>query len=130
MKILLVEDDPLMIKMYKKKFEFEGFHVDVAENGEEGLGMLKRGQKPDVILLDVMMPGLSGFEVLERMKKENGLKPIPTYLLTNLTGSDEERRRAKALGAVDYLVKSDFTPQQLVEKLKEAVHSNQHGGEK
>ena len=117
MKVLLVEDDPLMIKMYRKKFEFEGFSVDVAENGQKGLEMLKI-QKPNVILLDVMMPGMSGFDVLETIKKDEQLKNIPTFLLTNLTGTEEERKRAIDLGAVDYLVKSDLTPQQLVEKVR------------
>jgi two-component system alkaline phosphatase synthesis response regulator PhoP len=120
--ILLVEDDQILVKMYQRKFEKEGFKVLSAFDGEEGLNTLKSAQpKPSIILLDVMLPKINGFAVLEKVKKEANFKDIPVILLTNLGGAQEDREKGKNLGAVDYLVKSDLTPNQVVEKVKEYI---------
>ena len=120
--ILLVEDDQILVKMYTRKFEKEGFKVLSAYDGQEGLTTLQAASsKPNIILLDVMLPKLNGFQLLEKIKQDPSVKEIPVVLLTNLGGAQEDRERGKALGAVDYLVKSDMTPAQIVEKVKGIV---------
>lgn len=117
--ILLVEDDQILIRMYTRKFENEGFKVLTAFDGQEGLDVLgKSSPKPNIILLDVMLPKINGFELLEKIKADATTKNIPVILLTNLGGGQEDREKGKKLGAADYLVKSDLTPAQIVEKVK------------
>ena len=118
-KILIVEDDPLISRMYETVFKFEGFDVDVARNGEEGLEHVRTG-KPKMILLDVMMPKMSGIEVLENLKANPSTKAIPVVVLTNLSGmSDAER--ALELGAVKFIVKSKNKPKEIVAQIKEVL---------
>src|SRR3989338_997720 len=119
-KILLVEDDPLMIRMYQRKLLNDGFDVDVAVNGEEGL-LKVRSFVPDLMLLDVMMPKLNGLQVLERMKSDPALAKIPVIILTNLGGSQEDIERGLELVAVAYLVKSAYRPDQVLSKVKEVL---------
>jgi len=120
--ILLVEDDQILVRMYTRKFEKEGFKVLAAFDGQAGLDELKKASpKPNVILLDVMLPKLDGFQVLEKIKSDPATKDIPVILLTNLGGAVEDRERGQKLGAADYLVKSDMTPAQVVEKIKAVV---------
>jgi len=120
--ILLVEDDQILIRMYTRKFEKEGFKVLTAYDGQAGLDALaKASPKPNIILLDVMLPKVNGFEVLGRVKTEEASKGIPVILLTNLGGGEEDRKKGMEMGAVDYLVKSDMTPAQIVEKVKALV---------
>ena len=114
--ILIIEDDPLLTKMYRTKFEMEGYDVIVAEDGQIGIDELTK-QVPDFIVLDLMMPRVSGIEVLERLKVSPVFKDIPVMVLTNMT-RDEERQRAVELGAVEFVLKADFTPTQVVEKIK------------
>lgn len=117
--ILLVEDDQILIRMYTRKFETEGFKVLTAFDGLAGWQTLQQtSPKPDVILLDIMLPKMNGFELLEKIKGEATFKDIPVILLTNLGGGQEDREKGKKLGAADYLVKSDLTPAQIVEKIK------------
>lgn len=117
--ILLVEDDQILIRMYTRKFENEGFKVLAAYDGGEGLKMLQESTpKPNIILLDVMLPKMNGFELLEKIKADQETKNIPVILLTNLGGGQEDREKGQKLGAADYLVKSDLTPAQIVEKVK------------
>jgi len=120
--ILLVEDDQILIRMYTRKFEKEGFKVLSAFDGEAGLAELKKASpKPNIILLDVMLPKLDGFQVLGKVKADPASKGIPVILLTNLGGGEEDRKRGQKLGAMDYLVKSDLTPAQIVEKVKSLI---------
>lgn len=117
--ILLVEDDPILIRMYTKKFEKEGYKVLSAMDGNSGLSSLQTAEpKPSIILLDVMLPGLNGFEILEKIKADEATKNIPVVLLTNLGGGEQDREKGQKLGAADYLVKSELTPSQIVEKVK------------
>jgi CheY-like chemotaxis protein len=116
MKILIVEDDPMVAKLYKTKLEMEGFEVIEAGEGQDGLQKLS--QNPHLILLDLMMPIMDGFEFLETIKKNQKYKNIPVIALTIL-GQDVDIQKAKRLGAVDYLVKTDLTPKQVVEKIRE-----------
>src|SRR3989344_6028291 len=98
-KILLTEDDPLMVRMYQRKLVNDGYEVDIASNGEEGLVKI-RSFRPDLVLLDIMMPKLNGLQVLERMKADPTISKIPVVILTNLGGSEEDIERGLGLGAV------------------------------
>ena len=116
--ILIVEDEETISSMYKVKLEeSEKFKVLIAIDGALGLEMAKKG-KPDIIVLDVILPQLDGFSVLEELKKSGSTKKIPVVMLTNL-GTDEDKSKGKKLGAVDYLVKADLTPAQVEEKIKQ-----------
>lgn len=116
--LFLVEDDPLMSRMYERAFKASGFDVKMAFDGEEAINTLKiTDSKPAIIVLDVMMPKKSGFDVLTFIKSENRLKNIPVVLLTNLSG-EQDAKKGLDLGAVEYLVKSNFTPKEIVDKVK------------
>jgi DNA-binding response OmpR family regulator len=118
-KILLVEDDPFLLNMYVTKFEMEGFSVVVADDGEKGVKSAVK-ELPDIILLDIMLPKMNGFEVLEKIKGADETKKIPVILLTNLSQKDEIEKAA-SLGAVDYLIKAHFMPSEVVEKIKKVL---------
>ena len=117
-KILLVEDDAILVEMYQAKFELEGHEVRVATNGEECLTVLKEF-RPELILLDILMPKLNGFHVLKEIKKQPEMRTIPVILLTNLGQAevDMNQELAKALGVNDYLIKSHHTPDEVVQKV-------------
>ncbi|OGF62276.1 hypothetical protein A2926_04270 [Candidatus Giovannonibacteria bacterium RIFCSPLOWO2_01_FULL_44_40] len=120
-KIFLVEDDPLMIRMYEKAFKLSGYEIEMAFDGEEAIAKLKTmDPRPTLVLLDIMMPKLSGFEVLKHIKQDPKLKAIPVVALTNLAGK-EDAEKALGLGAVLYLVKSQYDPKQIVDKVKEIL---------
>ncbi|MFA5025372.1 MAG: response regulator [Candidatus Shapirobacteria bacterium] len=118
-KILIVEDDPLMSRMYQKIFKFEGFEVDFAGNGEEGLEKI-RATKPTLVLLDIMMPKMNGLEVLEKVKLDPETKNIPIIMLTNLAGT-QDAEAALAKGAVKYIIKSENEPKTVVNMVKEIL---------
>jgi CheY-like chemotaxis protein len=115
--ILIVEDDPVLLKMYTEKFNFEGFRVLNAKDGEEALKVSTSGEKIDIILLDIMLPRMSGTDFLENLRKHKGGEDIPVVALTNLA-EEEEKQRALKLGVKEYLVKAMQTPEQVVEKIK------------
>lgn len=115
-KILLIEDDPDIQKMYTDKLTFEGFEVISAIDGQNGL-LLAKTQRPDLILLDIMLPrGMNGFDVLEEVRKDDDIKKTPVLVLTNL---DTEAKVAQKVGANDYLVKTNTELADLVEKINE-----------
>ena len=118
-KILVVEDDPMLSSMYKTKFEVDGFEVFIADNGVIGLELAKK-EKPDMVMLDVILPQLDGFSVLDGIKKDKATKDIPVIMLTNL-GTEEDKKKGQAMGALDYLVKASLTPGQVSEKIKKAL---------
>jgi CheY-like chemotaxis protein len=118
-KVLIVEDDPLISRMYQKIFTFEKFDVDVAANGEEALAKIS-GFNPELILLDVMMPKMNGLQVLEKLKSSDQTKNIPIVMLTNLAGQ-QDAETAIAKGAVKYIIKSEYEPKQVVEMVKEVL---------
>lgn len=115
--MLLIEDDPDQIALYQTKFNLEGLETIIAKNGTDGLASAKQN-KPQVILLDIVMQDLDGIEVLKRLKQESGTRDIPVLLFTNLT-KRELAAAGKKLGAVDYLIKTEFTPRQVAEKIKQ-----------
>lgn len=118
-KILIVEDDPLISRMYQKIFSFENYTVEVAENGEEALVKI-RSAKPTIVLLDVMMPKMNGLQVLEKLKSDPDTKAIPVIMLTNLAGQ-QDAEKALSLGAIKYIVKSQYEPKQIVDMVKEIL---------
>jgi two-component system phosphate regulon response regulator PhoB len=118
-KLLLVEDDALLIRLYQKKFAKDGHQVISARDGEEGLVAIEREQ-PDLVLLDIMMPKLSGIEMLERIKANPTTRAVPVIMLSNMSG-EEEQERALELGAVAYIVKSNSDPAQVAAKVKEIL---------
>lgn len=118
-KVLIVEDDPLMSRMYQKIFAFENYEVEFAANGEEGLEKIKT-IKPTIVILDVMMPKMNGFQVLEKVKLDPDTRNIPVVMLTNLAGQ-QDGEKALSMGAVKYIVKSEYEPKQIVEMVKEIL---------
>ena len=119
-KILLVEDDPFLLSMYNTKFELENFKVVTAEDGEKGLKLAIK-ELPDVILLDIMLPRMDGFEVLKALKADKKTSGIPVILLTNLS-QKEKVKEGLSLGANDYLIKAHFMPSEVVEKIKKLIN--------
>lgn len=118
-KILIIEDDPFLQSMYSTKFELENFYVSAASDGLEG--WKKTGtEMPDIILLDIMLPNMNGFEVLEKIKSDPKTKAIPVILLTNLNQKDDIQR-GMGLGAADYLIKAHFMPSEVVKKIKKVL---------
>ncbi|HEY6736776.1 MAG TPA: response regulator [Candidatus Saccharimonadia bacterium] len=118
-KVLIIEDDPLMSRMYQKIFTFEKYEVVMAGDGQQGLD-LARSEKPTLILLDVMMPKMNGFQVLEKLKADPDTKQIPVVMLTNLAG-EQDAETALAKGAVKYIVKSEYEPKQVADMVKEIL---------
>jgi len=115
--ILIVEDDKFLRELISKKLIGQGFKIDEAIDGEEGLKKLQE-IKPDLILLDLILPGLDGFDVLKRIKDDPKTASIPVLILSNLGQKDEIEKGLK-LGAVDFLVKAHFTPEEIVQKIKQ-----------
>lgn len=118
-KILIVEDEPFLSEMYQTKFESLGYAVLMAYNGEEGLAVMRK-EKPDLVLLDIIMPVMDGYEVLKVVRAEPQLKHTLIVIFSNL-GQDEEITKGMQLGADDYLVKSNLTPSELVAKVEKVL---------
>lgn len=116
-RILVVEDDGMLSIMYKTKFQADGYEVLTADNGVDALNLIKEGGV-DLVMLDIILPQMDGFSVLGEMKKDAKTKKIPVIMLTNLA-TDEDRQKGEKLGAADYLVKADLTPEQVSKKIKE-----------
>jgi len=114
-KILLVEDEKTMVNLLEKKLSREGYDVSVARDGEKGLKKLKK-VRPDLILLDIVMPKMDGFGVMEEIIKNKELKNIPIIIISN-SGQPVDLVRAKKLGAKDWLVKTEFDPQEVLDKV-------------
>lgn len=121
--VLLVDDDPLIQRMYQRKLTSDGYTVVTATNGEEALAQLLK-LKPDIILLDVMMPKMNGVETLKAVKGQDATKAIPVIILTNLGDNPADVENAKKLGALDYLVKSGIDLKSLSARVKKAVEGD------
>ncbi|OGF49606.1 hypothetical protein A3G55_02075 [Candidatus Giovannonibacteria bacterium RIFCSPLOWO2_12_FULL_44_25] len=115
-RILIVEDDKFLRDLIVQKLKREGFLTFEALDGEEGLKMVEE-KLPDLILLDLILPGLDGFEVLRRVKGDKQLSQIPVIVLSNL-GQKEDMDRALSGGAEDFMVKAHFTPNEIIAKIK------------
>jgi len=118
-KILIMEDEEIMINLLQKKLLKEGMEVLLARDGQEGLMMMEK-EKPDLVLLDIVMPKKGGFEVLEEISTREDLKKIPVIIISN-SGQPVELERAKKLGVRDWLIKIDFDPQEVIEKVVKQI---------
>jgi CheY-like chemotaxis protein len=118
-KILLIEDEEIMIDLLQRKLTKAGYEISVARDGEEGLKVMKEAT-PDLILLDIIMPKMGGFEVMEEMGKDPELKKIPVIVISN-SGQPVELDRAQKLGARDWLIKTEFDPQEVVDKIVKQI---------
>jgi len=127
-KILLVEDDQLLVRLYQKKFTKEGFEVVIANDGNEGV-VKAQNEQPDIILLDLMMPKATGYDMLQVLQGSPQLKNITVVVLTNLS-SDVEEGRARAMGATDYWVKANNPPDVVVDRVKELLSEGEGEAEK
>lgn len=118
-KVAIIEDDPLISQMYRMKFELEDFEVRTAANGRLGVQLVKEMQ-PDIILLDLRMPEMSGSEALAEIRQHEWGKYIPVLVLTNI-GEEEAPAELKELHIQSYIVKADLTPRQVVNRVKEVL---------
>ena len=118
-KILLVEDEPLLSNLLKQRLEKEGMEVVQAHDGQEALDFL-RATKPDLIILDIILPKVSGFEVLQFLQSDPQLEKAPVIIASNL-GQDTDMTKGKSLGAVQYFVKAKMSIEDLVGEVKKAV---------
>jgi len=117
--ILLVEDDPFLIDIYSTKLKDSGFSVEVASDGEQAFEKVK-AKKPDLVLLDIVLPKISGWEILRKIKSEADLKNLKIIILSNL-GQKEEVEKGMDLGVLKYLIKAHYTPSQVVEEIKKII---------
>ncbi len=114
-KILIIEDEELLLNLLKKKLEELNYEVFIAKDGIMGLKAIKENEL-DLILLDVVMPKMGGFELLEKMGEDETIKKIPVVIISN-SGQPVEIEKAKKLGASDWLIKTEFDPQEVVDKV-------------
>lgn len=124
LKIALVEDDEILSKVLMEELTECGFEVHQAYDGEKGIEVIK-SIKPNLVLLDVVMPKKNGFDVLEILKKEMDLKTIPVIMLT-MMGSDDDIKKGFQMGANDYIVKSQHAVGEIVEKVKNFFEKESH----
>ncbi len=118
-KILLVEDDPFLIDIYTTKLKEAGFSIEVAIDGEEAIRKIEE-KKPDLVVLDIVLPQMDGWTILREIKSEPKLKNLKVIILSNL-GQKEEVEKGMNLGAVKYLIKAHYTPSQVVEEIKKII---------
>jgi len=119
--ILLVEDDPFLSSILQLKLDKENFKTIRAADGEEALNLLtEQGIRPDLILLDLILPKKNGFEVLETIRQDPTLEKLPVVIISNL-GQPSDIDRGKALGVIDYFVKAKLSVDELVNKVKEEI---------
>lgn len=120
-KILLIEDDEMLINLYKEKLKISGFRVITAMDGKKAMIRIK--EQPDLILLDILMPEMNGFEVLKKIKTDKSFNNIPVIVLTNIGSEsiDKDKNLALSLGARDYLVKALNTPDEIVQKIEKVM---------
>ena len=118
-KILIIEDEEIMVDLLQKKLTKEGYVVSVARDGEEGIKAIKN-QRPDIVLLDIIMPKMGGLEVMEEKRKDPDIKDIPVIIISN-SGQPVELDRARKLGASDWLIKTEFDPQEVLSKVVKQI---------
>ncbi len=121
-KILLVEDDNFIIDIYVTKLKEVGFSVQSAVNGEDALAKIKQS-RPDLVLLDIVLPQVTGFEFLQEIKSMPELKNVPVIVISNL-GQKKEVEKGLSLGAAKYLIKAHYTPTEVVEEIRAVLNKN------
>jgi len=117
--ILIVEDDTFLLRIIKKKLLKGNYNVIEAIDGEQGIKIINK-EKPDLVLLDLILPGIDGFEVLAKMKADSKMAKIPVIVLSNL-GEKEQVKKGLKMGANDYLVKAHFTPEEIIKRIEAAL---------
>ena len=117
--ILLIEDDEFIRSLLKDKFRSVGYAVKDAKDGKEGLAELKK-EKPDIVLLDLLMPVMDGFEVLKQIRADKNFASLPVIILSNVD-QKQDLDKAMELGATDYLIKVYNTPEEILEKVKKTI---------
>jgi len=117
--ILLVEDDPFLIDIYTTKLEKEGFSVKIADDGEKALDLLEK-KKPNLLILDIVLPKIDGWEILKRIQEKKELRDLPVIVLSNLGQKTEVEKGLKS-GAIKYLIKAHFTPAEVVTEIKKIL---------
>ena len=118
-KILVIEDDKFLRELINRKLQSENFETVLAVDGEIGLELVEK-ERPDIILLDLILPGINGFEVLTKIKENERIKEIPVIILSNL-GQKDDIDKGMSIGAIDYLVKAHFTPNEIIEKINQIL---------
>ncbi len=121
--VLLIEDEPLLGTLLKQRLEKEGFKVFLARDGDEGLQYLKNNTL-DLVLLDIILPKISGFELLEKVQSDPQIQKVPIVIISNL-GQETDLEKGQSLGAVGYFVKARISMEELVDHIKEFLLSNQ-----
>ena len=124
-KIVIVEDEEILSELLKNKLEAAGFSVEIARDGAAGFELIKSAH-PDLVLLDMMLPGMNGLKVLEHMKEVGLLPGIPVLIISN-SGQPIETERAVALGARDYLIKVNFDPAEVLARVEALLEAEDHG---
>jgi len=124
--LLVVEDEEAIAQMYSDRFKMAGFDVDVAHEGEEAINKMA-AEHPSIVLMDILMPGLSGTEAVERAKSNPATRNIPIVMLTNYADSVDLQNALK-LGAADYIIKSESSPEQVVEKVQKILELTPESG--
>lgn len=119
MKVLVVEDDKFLRELINRKLQSENFETVLAVDGEVALVLIEK-EMPDIVLLDLILPGINGFEVLAKIKESEKTKNIPVVILSNL-GQKDDIDKGMNLGATDYLVKAHFTPSEIIEKTNQIL---------
>ena len=119
-KIFIIDDDNFLLDMYVVKFKERGFDVSTSLDTKEALTKLREGLSPDIILLDIVMPGIDGLEFLEIVRKENLAGDSLKIILSN-QWEESDIKKAKELGADDYIVKANVIPSEVLEKVEEAI---------
>ena len=122
-KIFIIDDDSFLLSMYSMKFQKNGFDTEVAVNGSDALEILRGGYKPDVLIMDLIMPQMDGFSMYETIKKENLAPGAITVMLTN-QGTVSDINRAKELGINGFIVKATTIPSEVVEEVKVLLNKN------
>jgi DNA-binding response OmpR family regulator len=118
-KIVVVEDDKFLRELITQKLTREGYQAIGAVDGEDGVEKIST-EKPDLVLLDLILPGIDGFEVLTNIKEKEELKDIPVIILSNLGQRDDVERGLK-LGAIDFMIKAHFTPTEIIAKIQRVI---------
>lgn len=122
-KILIIDDDEFLVDMYSIKFREQRFEVEIAFSGNEAIEKIKNGLNPDMILVDLVMPNMDGFEFLREIKDKGLTKNSKVIILTNL-GQEDDIKKGLALGADDYVIKAHFTPSEVIKKVLAVLEAN------